>query len=33
MELANELFQDGVEVDEAKALIRDLRARMESAKT
>ena len=30
MELANELCQDGVEVEEAKALIRDLRARMES---
>ena len=29
MELANELCQDGVEVEEAKALIRDLRARME----
>jgi anaphase-promoting complex subunit 8 len=27
MELANELCQDGVEVEEAKALIRDLRAR------
>lgn len=33
MELANELCQDGVEVEEAKALIRDLRARMESRKT
>ena len=33
MELANELCQDGVEVEEAKALIRDLRARMESSKT
>ena len=32
MELANELCQDGVEVEEAKALIRDLRARMESRK-
>ena len=32
MELANELCQDGVEVEEAKALIRDLRARMESTK-
>ena len=30
MELANELCQDGVEVEEAKALIRDLRARMEA---
>lgn len=30
MELANELCQDGVEVEEAKALIRDLRARLES---
>ena len=30
MELANELCQDGKEVEEAKALIRDLRARMES---
>ena len=29
MELANELCQDGVDVEEAKALIRDLRARME----
>ena len=29
MELANELCLDGVEVEEAKALIRDLRARME----
>ncbi len=29
MALANELCQDGVEVEEAKALIRDLRARME----
>lgn len=32
MELANELCQDGVEVEEAKALIRDLRARMEAGK-
>ena len=30
MELANELCQDGSEVEDAKALIRDLRARMES---
>ena len=30
MELANELCQDGVEVEEAKALIRDVAARMES---
>ena len=29
MELANELCQDGVEVEEARALIRDLSARME----
>ena len=29
MRLANELCQDGVEVEEAKALIRDLRARTE----
>jgi len=29
MELANELCQDGVEVEEAKALIRDVRARLE----
>ena len=29
MELANELCQDGIEVEEAKALIRDVRARME----
>ena len=28
MELANELCQDGVEVEEAKGLIRDVRARM-----
>ena len=33
MDLANELCQDGVEVEEAKALIRDLRARMDSEKT
>ncbi|KAL8831251.1 MAG: hypothetical protein Q9191_000971 [Dirinaria sp. TL-2023a] len=33
MELANELCQDGVEVEEAKALIRDIRARMESRRT
>ena len=30
MELANELCHDGAEVEEAKALIRDIRARMES---
>ncbi|KAI9758442.1 MAG: hypothetical protein M4579_003072 [Chaenotheca gracillima] len=30
IELANELCQDGVEVEEAKALVRDLRARMEA---
>ncbi|KAI4090286.1 MAG: hypothetical protein LQ344_004834 [Seirophora lacunosa] len=30
MELANELCEDGYEVEEAKALIRDLRARMEA---
>ena len=30
MELANELCHDGVEIEEAKALIRDLRARIES---
>ncbi|MCJ1446658.1 MAG: Anaphase-promoting complex subunit 23 [Stictis urceolatum] len=30
MELANELCQDGVEVEEAKALIRDLRARIDN---
>ncbi|KAI9781340.1 MAG: Anaphase-promoting complex subunit 23 [Peltula sp. TS41687] len=29
MELANELCQDGVDVEEAKALVRDLRARLE----
>lgn len=33
MELANELCQDGVEVEEAKALIRDLRARLESGRS
>ena len=33
MELANELCQDGVEVEEAKALIRDIRARMESGRS
>lgn len=33
MGLANELCQDGVEVEEAKALIRDLRARMESGRS
>ena len=33
MELANELCQDGVEVEEAKALIRDLRARMERGRS
>lgn len=32
MELANELCQDGVEVEEAKALIRDIRARLEPRK-
>ena len=32
LELANELCQDGVEVEEAKALIRDIRARTESSK-
>lgn len=32
MELANELCQDGVEVEEAKALVRDLRARMEQSR-
>ncbi|KAI9827686.1 MAG: hypothetical protein M1819_006886 [Sarea resinae] len=31
MELANELCQDGVEVEEAKALVRELRARIEGA--
>jgi len=30
MELANELCQDGVEVEEAKALVRDIRARIDS---
>jgi len=29
MDLANELCQDGVEVEDAKALVRDIRARME----
>jgi len=29
-ELANELCQDGVEVEEAKALIRDIRSRLDS---
>ncbi|KAF2754654.1 TPR-like protein [Pseudovirgaria hyperparasitica] len=29
MELANELCQDGVEVEDAKALVRDIRARVE----
>ena len=33
MQLANELCEDGVEVEEAKALIRDLRARMESGRS
>ena len=33
MELANELCQDGFDVEEAKALIRDLRARTESARS
>ena len=32
MELANEMCQDGFEVEEAKALIRDLRARTETRK-
>ena len=32
MDLANEMCQDGFEVEEAKALIRDLRARTESRK-
>jgi anaphase-promoting complex subunit 8 len=32
MELANELCQDGVEVEEAKALVRDVRARIERGK-
>ncbi|KAJ9640095.1 Anaphase-promoting complex subunit 8 [Coniosporium apollinis] len=32
MELANELCQDGVEVEDAKALVRDIRARIESEK-
>ena len=30
MELANELCQDGVEVEDAKALVRDIRARIDS---
>jgi anaphase-promoting complex subunit 8 len=30
MELANELCQDGVEVEDAKALVRDIRARQDS---
>ena len=30
MDLANELCQDGVEIEEAKALIRDVRARMDN---
>lgn len=33
MELANELCQDGWEVEEAKALIRDLRARLETRRS
>ena len=33
MELANELCQDGVEVEEAKALVRDIRARIEREKS
>ncbi|KAF2816219.1 cell division cycle protein [Mytilinidion resinicola] len=32
MDLANELCQDGVEVEDAKALVRDIRARMEREK-
>ncbi|CAI6297434.1 unnamed protein product [Periconia digitata] len=32
MELANELCQDGVEVEDAKALVRDIRARIERDK-
>ncbi|PSN74326.1 cell division cycle protein-like protein 23 [Corynespora cassiicola Philippines] len=32
MELANELCQDGVEVEDAKALVRDVRARMDRGK-
>ncbi|KAF2646943.1 TPR-like protein [Massarina eburnea CBS 473.64] len=32
MELANELCQDGVEVEDAKALVRDIRARIEKDK-
>ncbi|KAI9798666.1 MAG: Anaphase-promoting complex subunit 23 [Piccolia ochrophora] len=33
LELAMELCQDGVEVEEAKALVRDLRTRMEAGQT
>ena len=33
MELANELCQDGVDVEEAKALVRDLKARMDQAQS
>ena len=33
LELANELCDDGVEVEEAKALIRDIQARMESPRS
>lgn len=33
MELANELCQDGVEVEDAKALVRDVRARIEREKS
>ncbi|KAI9777465.1 MAG: Anaphase-promoting complex subunit 23 [Geoglossum umbratile] len=33
MELATELCQDGVEVEEAKALVRDLRSRMEGERS
>ena len=33
MELANELCDDGIEVEEAKALIRDIQARMESPRS
>lgn len=32
MELANELCQDGVDVEDAKALVRDIRARIEAEK-
>jgi anaphase-promoting complex subunit 8 len=32
MELANELCQDGVEVEDAKALVRDIRARIDREK-